>query len=53
MAFDFNWAPQKLPLQMINGRARAAADDMADMFQMKAILKGWEMKFLLKMQQTI
>ncbi len=29
MAFDFNWAPQKLPLQMINGRARAAADDMA------------------------
>jgi hypothetical protein len=29
MAFDFNWAPQKLPLQMINGRARAAADNMA------------------------
>lgn len=29
MAFDFNWAPQKLPLQMINGRARVAADNMA------------------------
>lgn len=30
MAFDFNWAPQKLPLQMINGRSRAAAENMAD-----------------------
>lgn len=28
MAFDFNWAPQKLPLQMINGRTRAAANNM-------------------------
>lgn len=29
MDFDFNWAPQKLPLQMINGRSRAAAENMA------------------------
>lgn len=29
MAFDFNWKPQKLPLQMINGNSRAASDAMA------------------------
>jgi len=30
MAFNFNWAPQKLPLQMINGNSRAAAEAMQD-----------------------
>lgn len=29
MTFDFNWKPQKLPLQMINGNSRAASDAMA------------------------
>ena len=29
MAFDFNWKPQKLPLQMFNGNSRAASDAMA------------------------
>lgn len=29
MAFNFNWKPQKLPLQMINGNSRAASEAMA------------------------